>query len=76
MSPPPPADGSPRQWLALGIKAYSVLMGYKHNRFTKAPGVANDAAASWRALGNTIQAEVLESVVKPWIDAAVAAGEA
>ena len=35
--------------------------------FTRALGVVNDPAASWRALGNTIQKDVLESVCAPWI---------
>ena len=51
----------------LGIMATSVLMGYDHDRFTKAAAVVNDPAASWRALGNTIQADDLEDLAAPWI---------
>ncbi|KAH8077305.1 hypothetical protein JL720_10023 [Aureococcus anophagefferens] len=50
---------------AASVKATSVLMGYAADRFTRAAGLVNDAAASWRALGNTIQKGVLASVVAP-----------
>ena len=73
---PPPRGGAAPRWHALGVKATSVLMGYAADRFTRAAGLVNDAAASWRALGNTIQKDVLASVVAPWIDALKAARDA
>ena len=43
-------------------------MGYRHDRVTVAPGVANDSKASWRLLGNTIQRAALEHVCAPFLD--------
>ena len=43
-------------------------MGYRHDRVTVAPGVANDSQASWRLLGNTIQRTALEHVCEPFLD--------
>ena len=45
-----------------------VLMGYRHDRVTVAPDVANDLQASWRLLGNTIQRAALEHVCAPFLD--------
>ena len=49
----------------------TVLMGYRHDRFTRAPGVANASEASWQLLGNTIQREVLASLCAPFLDGLV-----
>ena len=43
-------------------------MGYRHDRVTVAPDVANDLQASWRLLGNTIQRAALEHVCAPVLD--------
>ena len=43
-------------------------MGYRHDRVTVAPDVANDLQASWRLLGNTIQRAALEHVCAPFLD--------
>jgi hypothetical protein len=65
---PPPAAGRDPVWHMLDVAATSVLMGYRHDRVLRAPGVANDLKASWRLLGNTIQRAALEHVCAPFLD--------
>ena len=66
---PPARGGAARRWHALGVRATSVLMGYDADRFSRAPGLVNDPAASWRLLGNTVQRDVLASIAAPFIEA-------
>ena len=57
-------------------KGCAAAAEYAQIHWAKLQRLVNDAAASWRALGNTIQKDVLASVVAPWIDALKAARDA
>ena len=73
---PPVVAGATRRWHALGIMATSVLMGYRHDRFTRPAAVVNAPRAAWRLLGNAVQRDALESVCAPWIDRLAAVRDA
>jgi len=62
-------DSNIRRRHRLGSKCYSVLMGFTHTYLINVTACANYDSQVWHMLGNTIQHQVHEYVMKPWTDA-------